>query len=335
MANILDCPIKKIAIFRALKLGDFLLFVPTLRALRQAFPEAAIDYIGLPWNKELTERFRDYIDTFIEFPGYPGLPEQDVEPRRVVEFLAAIQARSYDLVLQMHGNGTVVNPLVGLFGARTLAGFAPKGGYRPDLDLFMDYPENEPELTKNLHLLQFLGLTQLDSHMEFLLNEADYVALENIEGYGAIKDSPYVVIHPGALTAQPWAAGHFAAVAEAAAQQGFKVVLTGSSNEQSVARAVAESMKMSAIDFSGKTTLGSLAALLKGSRLVVANDTGAAHLAEAVDAPSITIFTSTDPKIWAPLDQIRHKIITGEAAETPDAAIAAANTLLATERSER
>jgi ADP-heptose:LPS heptosyltransferase len=334
VASILDFPNKKIAIFRALKLGDFLLFVPALRALRQGFPDAAIDYIGLSWNKELAERFHNYIDNFIEFPGYPGLPEQDVVPGKVVEFLVHMQRQEYDLVLQMHGSGQIVNPMVELFGARTLAGFAPKDGYYPNHDFFMEYPEDEPQLTKNLHLLQFLGLTQLDSHVEFPLLDTDYTALEATDGYDAIKNSPYVVLHPGALTAQPWPASHFATVGDACLRRGFKVVLTGTTSEQPIVQAVADKIDGPVVDLSGKTALGPLAALLKGSRLVVANDTGVAHLAEAVDVPSITVFTSTDPKIWAPLDQIRHKIVAGEAAETPDNVIAAAETWLTTEGSD-
>jgi ADP-heptose:LPS heptosyltransferase len=222
---------------------------------------------------------------------------------------------------------------VELFGAKMLAGFACEGSYWPNRDFFMGYPEDEPQITKNLHLLKFLGLTQLDPAMEFPLFTADYAALEAMSEYQKIKNSPYVVLHPGAISAKLWPTSYFVAVGEACARQGLKVVLTGTAGEQSLTQAVADKMGNPAINLAGKTVLGPLAALLKGSRLVVAGDTGVAHLAVAVDAPSITVFTSSDPRIWAPLDQVRHKIITSEAAETPEAVIAAAETLLKTERS--
>jgi hypothetical protein len=50
------------------------------------------------------ERFQHHLDEFVEFPGWPQLPEQAFEPRGVVAFLSRM-ATKYDLVLQMQGNG--------------------------------------------------------------------------------------------------------------------------------------------------------------------------------------------------------------------------------------
>ena len=76
-----------IAIMRALHLGDMLCAVPAFRALRTAFPEAQITLVGLPWARSFVKRFNHCLDDFLEFPGYPGIPERTTLLRRFPEFL--------------------------------------------------------------------------------------------------------------------------------------------------------------------------------------------------------------------------------------------------------
>src|SRR5579872_722242 len=109
---------ERVAIFRALQLGDLLCAVPAIRSLRQLWPGSELALIGLPWARELASRFSSYIDAFVEFPGFPGLPEQEPDLERLPEFFAAAQRRPFDLIIQMHGRGNLVNSICALMAPR-------------------------------------------------------------------------------------------------------------------------------------------------------------------------------------------------------------------------
>src|SRR3954468_7834068 len=96
--------LKKIVVFRALQIGDMLCSIPAIRALRGAYPTAEIVLVGLPWAKMLVERFPNYFNSLIPFPGFPGLPEQPVNRLAIPSFLQEIQGHKFDLALQMHGS---------------------------------------------------------------------------------------------------------------------------------------------------------------------------------------------------------------------------------------
>ena len=117
------------------------------------------------------------------------------------------------------------------------------------------------------------------------------------------------MVHPGArLAPWRWSPAGFAAVGDALAERGLRVVLSGSEDEAPITAQVAEAMSSPALDLAGRTSLGGLGALVDGARLLVTNDTGASHVAAALRTPSVVVFTASDPRRWAPLDGALHRI---------------------------
>src|SRR2546421_5479072 len=136
---------RRLAVLRALHLGDMLCAVPALRALRDACPEARITLIGLPWAAAFVQRFSRYLDDLLVLPGFPGFPEQPAEPQSLLPFLKEAQSRDFDLVLQLQGNGYIANVLAVLIGGRRTGGFFRPGEYCPDPGLVLEYPDALPE----------------------------------------------------------------------------------------------------------------------------------------------------------------------------------------------
>jgi ADP-heptose:LPS heptosyltransferase len=298
-----------IAVIRALALGDMLCSVPTLRALRKRFPDAHIALIGLRWARDLVDRFPDYLDELIEFPGYPGIPEAPVDPARTVAFLSAMQARRFDLVVQLQGNGLVINEFAALLGSRQLAGFVPRGlepPRRSAWDVWIPYPAHGSEVDRLLALAAALD-APIERRLEFPVRDDDRRQADRLLAEHGIGEAPLAIVHAGGSRLERrWPADRFATVADALADTGLHLVLTGTAAESQVTAAVAASMRSPSIDLAGRTSLGVMAALVERARLVVTNDTGVSHLAAAIGSDSVTVFSVSERDRWEPVGSERN-----------------------------
>lgn len=301
--------VRRLAIVRALHLGDLLLAVPAFRALRRGFPRAEITLIGLPWAAEFVSRFRRYIDRLREFPGYPGLLEVDVDAARTEDFLREERRYRYDLVIQMHGNGDASNPFALALGGRRTVGYyraAPPAG----LWRSAPYPDDVHEIERDLGLVRLLGLPGDDRRLEFPLLPEDLRMARRLLPPELAVRRPIVGMHVGARPpARRWDPDRFARVGDGLAERhGAQIVVTAGPGEVEVAQQVVAQMRTTPLNLAGQTTIGSLAVVIRRCDLFISNDTGPAHVAVALDIPSITLFGPADRRRWAPLDQRRHPI---------------------------
>ncbi len=302
----------KIALFRALQLGDLLCAIPAVRAVRAAYPEARMALIGLPWARELAMRFSRYFDGFVEFPGFPGMPERVPDVAAIPRFFEDVSREKFDLIVQMHGSGELTNPLAVLMGGALTAGFYRPGHYRPDAQRFFPWRDDEHEVLRWLRLARELGLEPRGSELEFPLAERDWAE------WRALRLGDYAVLHAGSqLPSRRWPAERFAEVGDALAAEGLQVVLSGTASEREIAAKVRQAMREPAIDLAGRTTLGGLGALIARARLLVCNDTGLSHVAAALRTPSVIVACGSDPRRWAPLDRDLHRVLYEEIACRP------------------
>jgi ADP-heptose:LPS heptosyltransferase len=304
-------PPRKVAVFRALQLGDLLCAVPALRAVRNGFPDAEITLIGLPWAEAFARRYAHLVDRYVEFPGFPGLPERNPDLAALPPFLVEAQAAHYDLAIQMHGRGDLTNSIVAAFGARNTAGFCPPGGPCPDPLRFLPWPESGTEIHRCIALADFLGLPRSGDRLEFPLDDAEIDEADSLLARHGLSPLEFVCLHPGArLYTRRWPPEYFAAVAADIARSGFPVVLTGTGEEALITRRIARELPAGdVVDLAGQTKLGVFAALVRHARLLVANDTGVSHVAAALRVPSVVVCCGADPRRFAPLDHALHEVL--------------------------
>lgn len=308
--------VRRIAVFRALMLGDMLCALPALRALKAGFPGARLTLVSLPWAGEWSARFAE-VDDFIAFPGHPAFAETPTADVGALPFfLATVQARRFDLAVQLHGSGALSNPLVAMFGARRSSGFASPDAWVPAADaaLYRPWPEAGTEVERLLSLTDDLGLPRRGEELGWPLRDDDRAALRSV--WPGIDEAarPLVVVHAGAqLPSRRWGVERFGAVAAALAERGCRVVLTGTAAEADLAAALAALLPPTAVNLCGRTSLWTLAALVERADLVVCNDTGISHLAAALKRPSVVVSSGGDAARWAPRDHRLHRVLAGAA----------------------
>lgn len=161
------------------------------------------------------------------------------------------------------------------------------------LDVRHTIDDDVHEVERSLDLVRTLG---------FPLPPGDDGALgvqHTGEAPRALDGAPYVVVHPGAsVPARAWAPGRNAALVEALAAAGRRVVVTGAPAERALTARVAG---RAGLDLGGATDLAGLAEVLAGADAVVVGNTGPAHLAAAVGTPVVSLFAPTVPAVrWRP-----------------------------------
>lgn len=300
-------PVKKLAVFRGLFLGDLVAATPALRALRRGYPGAEISLVTLPWARALAPHLAPDVDRVIPYPGAPGLDGNDDEAA-LERFIEEMRAERFDLAVNLHGRGPQSTRLVAAFAARRTASFV--GDY-PHLNVSVPWDAEEHEASKLLLLAAATGGVSDGDGPRLRVRDEDHRRAAILLRGGARV--PLALLHPGASTEEKrWPATGFGRVASGLLQRGYAVAVTGSAGERGLSKSVCE-LAPGALDLSGKTDLSALIGLVSNADLLVSNDTGPAHLAYALGTPSVTVFgPSTDAGRWGPLDKDRHAVLLGD-----------------------
>lgn len=293
--------VERIAVLRPNAVGDFVFALPALHALRAAYPQAHISYLGKRWHHEFLDGRPGPWNEVVVLPPLAGVgaPEDVVVDAAALEpCLQPLRARRFDLAIQMYGGGRHSNPFVAALGARVTLGLqAPDA---PPLQLNLPYVRWRNERARLLELVGLVGARPQDLAPRLAVTAADEAMLRAC----LVPESgrPLVVLQPGASDPRRrWPLAHFAAVGDALAARNALLVINGGADETALCASLARSLKAPAADLAGRLPLGGLAALLARASLVVSNDTGPLHLAQAVGARTVGIYWFMNLLASAPL----------------------------------
>ncbi len=299
--------VEKIAVLRANALGDYLFAVPALEALRAAYPDSEIVLLGCDWHAAFLRGRPGPVDRVIPVPPSEGVREPAADhaedPAELAAFFRRVQQERFDLGLQMHGGGRYSNPFLLRVGARCTVGLRT-----PDaapLDRTMPYSFYQPEVLRYLELVALVGAKPTVLEPAVQLTRRDEV---EADAALAAVTGPVVALHPGATDGRRrWPAANFATVGDGLAAHGARVVVTGSVGERRVVHDVIRRMRHPAVPLVDAVSIGGLAAVLARCAVVVSNDTGPRHLAQAVGTATVGVYWCGNMITAAPLTRSRHR----------------------------
>ena len=285
---------KKILFIQLSALGDTILAIPTIRAIRDTFPDAEVAMLASPTNLNYLSAC-PYIDRRIPFRQLGG------------GLISLLRRERFDWAIDLEHWPRLSALLAYATGAPMRIGFSTQGQYRHLL-----FTETVPHVQGRHEVRNFLSLAaQLNCSVQELGLEVwwrererawvrEVLAAENIS-----LEKPLIVLHPEAgRRGEPrrrWPQGRYVALANAlVAKYDAQIVLTGAPDEVVVSEEIADRTKHRAVVLAGRTDVNQLAALFADATLVVSGNCGPMHLAAAVGTPVIGVHGPTNFAQWGP-----------------------------------
>jgi ADP-heptose:LPS heptosyltransferase len=300
--------VKKIAVIRANALGDFIVTLPALQAIRDVYPQAEIVLLGKPWHRQYLAGGRTPVDRVVEVPVKKGIREETgltEDAEALAFFFAQMEKEQFDIAVSFQGNGISATPFLKKLGARLTVGFTcAEASMQPDR--YLQYYYYQSEVIRFLELSRLIGatVTQLEPDIKVLQEDKAEIAplMAQLQG------KPYIVMHPVAMDIRrAWPYERYAALADYFSEKGFAVVFTGAAADKPVIENIVANVQLPAINTAGMYSLGGLTALLASAALVIGADTGPMHLARAVQARSIGFYWAPNLVNWGPLSRGKHR----------------------------
>ena len=303
MSEVQAREIKRVVVRGTNWVGDSVMTVPALRALRRVLPEAKITLVVRPSAEGI-------------FSGVSFIDDLVIYDRRgvgsVIPQIRKWRQRRFDLaVLFQNAFEAALIPF--------FAGVPLRLGYATESrQALLTHPLPLPEWRSSRHevfyyLYLVTALEQLlfgtseiceqepDASLE-ISDSRKAEAEDLLRVYGVREGAPVVALCPGSINsrAKRWPAESYAALADRLIDSQRQVVLIGSPDEADVSREVTSRMKQQPVVLTGKTSLDQITAVLSLVDLVVTNDTGPAHIAAALGRPTLVIFGPTNPLTTRP-----------------------------------
>ena len=284
-------------------IGDVVMSLPAVAAIRKRWPGARISVLAKPWVSEIYRLSPD-VDEIIDFQE----PGRHAGVMGKLRLAGELRKDPFDCAILLQ------NAIEAAIVAR-LAGIPLCAGYNSDgRGMLLTHSVRRTKAVRQIHQIDYylemvraLGCTPTERSIQLHAgDDYDGVAEKLFSEYGIGAGRTLIGLAPGAAygPAKMWFPERFASVIDRLIDDtGAQAILFGSGGDKESTAAVVRNARHCLIDIAGKTNLQEAIALISRCGLFLSNDSGLMHVAGSLGIPTVAIFGSTNPVTTSPVGE--------------------------------
>lgn len=273
---------KRILIIQTAFIGDVILITPLIRAVKELYPTASIDALVVPAAAGLLKNNPDLAELLT-------YSKRDRALLSMGRMISKLKAKGYDMAISPHSSGRT-HLLMYLARIPMRIGF-DRGTMPFLLTAKTPHPRGIHKSRKNLALLKLITEQEFDPQTELFPSAENKAKAETL--LAPLHGRKLIAMAPGSVWATKcWPVEYYSELAKALSQKGYGIVLIGGKEDQPKCDTIQQSCP-EAINLAGKTNLLESAAAIALCQLMICNDSGALHIANAMQTRVIAFFGPT------------------------------------------
>lgn len=301
--------VRRLLVIRLDNVGDVVLLSPSLRALRQALPQASITLMTSPAGSQVAPLLPWVDDIIVHRAVWQDISRNIPQcPEQQMALIDLLRQRQFDAAVIFTSFSQSPYPpayVCYLAGIPLRLGQSPAFGGGILSDWIRPSRDDNHQAERNLFLLESVGFSIPDRHLALEIPDgAQETAARLLHRRGINPEAPYIVVAPGAsCSTRRYPAHQFAAVMrQLTFTTTLPIVVVGSEAEQERFRPMlAQELGERVVSLVGDTTLPELAAIIRRAQVVLANNSGPLHIADAFARPMVILYSGTEHESqWRP-----------------------------------
>jgi heptosyltransferase III len=287
--------VRNFLIIKLRYIGDVLLATPTLRAIKAARPEVRVTMMVNRGTEDVLSGNPDVDDIMILDKGSFAAQWQ---------LIVRLRRRRLDTVIDLTDSDRSAF-LSWASGAPVRIGFNDEHRWRGRCytEVVQPVPGVRHRIDRDLEALKPVNIPAGSENPRLWLTEEEKKSADQLlDQLGIQRSQSMVILQPGArYWFKAWPPERFAELADRlTTNYHCQVLIGGSQQDVDLGQQIRHMAKSTPTIMAGRTTIKQFMAIAKQSALFVGSDSGAMHIATAVDTPVVALFGPSDPREWGP-----------------------------------